>query len=456
MPLSHPSVLIAGAGPSGLVLALVLLQNGVSVRVIDKEPKHRIGSRRTAVQPRTLELYNILGVLSNIQKEGEFLPSMAKYNPGELKPASMSKIAEWVEPTPDTPHANVISISQERHEEILCNTLEKLGCTVDHGCELRPLEQFPGHVVAHITRTDAAGEQTEEHTKFDWLIGTDGVHSIVCHQLGLSFLGETRTEQHMALGDIVVEEGVSPEVFIAGDAVHCHSPTGGQGLNSCVQDVTNLGWKLALVHKDLAPEMLLDTYSEERVCVIAQMMKVTTDLYNASFDQLHRAGVAIQDALFLRGGDLNMLGVNYCGSSIISEDAAVAGNNAYSKAEGGCVQAAYRTPDMPGLIHVGSTDAPTTLFAIFRGSAHTVLLFGGVKAACAPVVDELARIPAEILQTVLVLQQGQQAAGEDSLFDAVLVDCEGHAYTGYGLQPHKLTIVMVRPDGVVGVVASDA
>lgn len=79
------------------------------------------------------------------------------------------------------------------------------------GSELRTFEQFPDHVVAHITKTTADGNQAEESTTFDWLVGTDGAHSVVRKQLGLSFLGETPAEQHISLGDIVVE-GIDPAV----------------------------------------------------------------------------------------------------------------------------------------------------------------------------------------------------------------------------------------------------
>jgi 2-polyprenyl-6-methoxyphenol hydroxylase-like FAD-dependent oxidoreductase len=60
-------------------------------------------------------------------------------------------------------------------------------------------------------KTDSDGNQLEESTSFDWLIGTDGARGVVRKQLGLSFLGETREEQYIALGDIVVE-GVDPKV----------------------------------------------------------------------------------------------------------------------------------------------------------------------------------------------------------------------------------------------------
>ncbi|KAJ6597584.1 monooxygenase [Mycena vulgaris] len=529
-----PSVLIAGAGPSGLILALVLLQNGVSVRIIDKEPHHRIGSRGSGVQPRTLELYDILGILPDLKKEGEYLPSMARYKPGEIEPSHIFPIAELVEPTPDVPHANLLAISQERHEEILRDHLQKLSCAVELGSELRSFEQFPDHIVANIVKTDTNGGQLEESTKFDWLAGMDGARSVVRKQLGLSFLGETR-EKHIALGDIVVEEGVGPgfwhmwpappkflalrpsgssskmfmflytgrpehlaektltreefieefyevtgrrdvkfgpatwmtnwrpnlrmvdtmrtgRVFIGGDAAHCHSPTGAQGLNSSVQDAANVGWKLALVQKGLAPATLLDTYTEERVRVIAQMLKLTTELYVKSFDQSKSA----DDSAWKRSGDLRMLGVNYCGSSIVLEDAAVAGNtnNAYSKAAGSSVHAAYRAPDAPGLVRAESGEAPTTLFTVFRVSVHTALLFGGDASARAPVARVLGRLPDGVVRTVLVVPQRQTGSDDSALFSEVLEDRAGHAYAGYGLMPGELTVVVVRPDGVVGAVVS--
>ncbi|KAJ6584775.1 FAD binding domain-containing protein [Mycena capillaripes] len=530
-----PSVLIVGAGPTGLVLALILLQNGVSVRIINNELKHRTGSRGAGIQARTLELYDILDILPAIQKDGELVKSrekpffMAVYKPGETEPVKLMP-SDWTEPPPDTPHASGLMLSQERHEEILREYLEKLSCTVELGCELHSFEQFPDHVVTHLSKTGVDGQQQEEHTRFDWLIGTDGAHSVVRKQLGLSFLGETRTEQNMSLGDITIEGldsrlwhmwNIPPKllvlrpnhstsqvftyvysgrpdenlltredfidefhaltgrrdltfgeatwlsnykpnmrmldtmrvgrVFIAGDAAHCHSPSGAQGLNSSVQDAGNLGWKLALVHKGLAPAALLDTYSEERLRVIAQMLQLTTKLHDKTW--VHVPGALADEVKFNRPSDLSMLGVNYSGSSIVLGEAAAA-SSAYEKAEGGRVQAAYRAPDAPGLVYSGSADAPTHLFAIFRALMHTVLIFGGDAAVRAPLADMLGQLPKATVQSVVLLAPGTTSAGDASAFDMVLHDHAGHAYTGYGLNAGELTVIVVRPDGVVGAVVS--
>ncbi|KAJ7211758.1 FAD binding domain-containing protein [Mycena pura] len=547
--MANPSVLIAGAGPSGLILAIVLLQNGVSVRIIDKEAKHRKGSRGTGIQPRTLELYDILGILPDISSAAAPNAELARYKRGDLKPFAIAPLAEWVEPAPDVPHPNALSLSQEHHEAILRAYLAKLGASVELGSELRSFVQLPGSVVAHIVVTDQHGTQREERTQFDWLIGTDGAHSIVRKQLGLSFLGETRTELHIALGDIVVEEGADPRmwhvwsdppklmalrssradskvvmfayagraenladktitrdefieafysvtgrhdikfgdtswisnyrpnmrmvddmragrVFIAGDAAHCHSPTGGQGLNSSVQDTVNLGWKLALVHKGLSPDALLDTYAEERLRVIAQMLTLTTELYNKTFRTTARRDTENEDEkdAWTRGGALTMLGVNYRGSSIVREEGHGIGGSKDASispyaAEDGIVntgaRVAFRAPDASGLVRLDGS--VTQLFTVFRLSVHTVLLFGMGPAGFGweRMVEVLRRRSADIVHTVQVLPRGvthREANSQVQLQVDVLHDMEGHAYQGYGLSATELSVVVVRPDGVVGAI----
>jgi hypothetical protein len=209
------------------------------------------------------------------------------------------------------------------------------------------------------------------------------------------------------------------------------------------------------VQKGLASPALLDTYSEERLRVIAQMLKVTTELYNKTFGEIHGGGKGDDDA-WRRGGDLSMLGVNYCGSSIVLEDDAVTSTNAYSKTEGGHVLAAYRAPDASGLVRAGTEDVPTRLFAIFSATVHTVLLFGGDEATRARVTKVLARLPKDTVRAVCVLPQGQTVGDRATVSTLILEDRAGHAYAGYGLTPNELTVVVVRPDGVVGAVVSSA
>ncbi|KAJ7119265.1 FAD binding domain-containing protein [Mycena crocata] len=532
----NPSILIAGAGPSGLVLALILLKNGVPVRIIDKERTHRIGSRGAGVMARTLELYATLGVVDDILKDaGELLP-MAMYDVGQTVPKGEHRLMKYQEPTPDIPHANTATMNQAHHEKILRAHLAKLGGTVELGSELRSFEQSADSVVARIVKTAADGTQSEETATFDWLVGTDGAHSVVRKTLGLSFLGEAKVEDHYAaVGDIYIKaksldrnswhmwnvgskliilrpDNVDPDlftfiyggcelpedrtltakefaehfyamterhdikfgeaqwmtnyranirmvdtmrqgrVFVAGDAAHCHTPSGAQGLNSSVQDAFNLGWKLALVHKHLASTSLLDTYAEERLRVIAHMLGLTTALAEKVMDDVGKKDFKLEHVDSTR-----MLGVNYSGSSIVFEEPGAAqASDAYAQTLQGHVQAAYRAPDAPGLVAAGTQDAVTRLFEVFNVSVHTVLVFGGDAKARKPVVDVLARIPVGTVRAVLVLGQGQALPSDGSSFAAVLEDRAGHAYKGYGADAAKLTVVVVRPDAVVGVVASDA
>ncbi|KAK7050557.1 FAD-binding-3 domain-containing protein [Favolaschia claudopus] len=542
--MDKPSVLIVGAGPSGLVLALILLKYGVSVRIIDKQTSHSKGSRGAAIQPRTLELYDILGILPDILKAGELLrPSIAKYEHGETNPTTFVKVVDIMEPSPDTPYPNTYYVDQEIHEKILRSHLLRLACNVELGSEFRGLEQFPGHVVAHIEKTDSMGNKVKETASFDWLVGTDGARSAVRKQIGIEYAGETRA-QYIAIGDIVVEQGVDPKfwhmwdespnsiifrpsgvkdlsfmffytgrseelvdkpitrqefvdrfyeitgrhdvrfgpapwlsiyrpnmrmvkqmhvgrVFLAGDAAHCHSPTGGQGLNSGVHDAFNLGWKLALVHKGHASQTLLATYDQERIRVITHMLKVTTELHDSSLHRLH-AGEKMTNESWARGGDIQMMGINYSGSPIILQepDAVTGISNPYSRPIGtgpADVQAAYRAPDAPGLVFIGSGESEngktTTLFSVFSVTVHTVLLFGS-DGDCGEHVSEVtACLPLGVAQAVRVLPQGESLSGSSS-YEVILEDRDAHAYAVYGVPLNNLTAVIVRPDGVVGAVAS--
>ncbi|KAJ7300637.1 monooxygenase [Mycena albidolilacea] len=523
----QPSVLITGAGPSGLVLALVLLQNGVPVRIIDKERTHRIGSRAAGVMARTLELYAQLGVLNDILAVASPFGPMASYDFGELVPKSKTAfLFEHQEPTPDVPYPNTEAVNQTKHEGVLREHLAKLGCTVELAAELRGFEQSRESVMAKIMHTAEDGRQNEETATFEWLVGTDGAHSVVRKQLGLSFLGETRTEHVVGLGDIVVEEGLGMDVahmwfingkmipvrpddvnnkmfsflyrtssaekpltredfveefyrvtgrrdlkfgeatwlskytpnirmvdtmrkrrvFVAGDAGHCHTPTGGQGLNSSVQDAANLGWKLALVYKKLARASLLDTYAEERMRVIAHMLGLTTALGDTN-----RANMGKKDFKMQHPDAMRMLGVNYCGSSIVCEvpGAAEGVDDPYMGGVGGRVQAAYRAPNASELVPAGKQDKATKLFEF--------LCSAGDAGTRAPVVKALEHFPATgVIHAVLVLRQGNTMPSDAPSFATVLEDRAGHAYKGYDVDTGELAVVVVHPDGIVGVVASDA
>ncbi|MYT68691.1 MULTISPECIES: FAD-dependent monooxygenase [unclassified Streptomyces] len=144
----------------------------------------------------------------------------------------------------------------------------------------------------------------------------------------------------------------SGRVFLAGDAAHIHSPAGGQGLNTSVQDAYNLSWKLAAVLAG-APESLLDTYEEERIPVAADILGVST--------RIHRSETPVR-----RGGELRQLGIGYRESALtvetrteLSEDALRAGDRAPDGRPGGIrLFDAFRGPHWT-LLGVGTAGLPT-------------------------------------------------------------------------------------------------
>jgi len=248
----------------------------------------------------------------------------------------------------------------------------------------------------------------------------------------------------------MVDDFGKGRVFVAGDAAHVHSATGGQGMNSSIQDSFNLGWKLALVANGFAETSLLHTYTEERVPVIAAMLEKTTALLQKTVD-----GNA--DA-WDRGGALNQLGVNYRWSSIVVDERAEPRDltelklHAYGGGGSGVLTAGDRAPDAPGLAGVkGASAEPTSLFSIYRPTHHTVLFFTANVSLLKDQLEALAQYPTEAVRSVLVLPQGKHSTSIPAI-GLVVEDREGHAYAGYAVEEEGLTTVIIRPDGVVGAI----
>jgi len=244
-------------------------------------------------------------------------------------------------------------------------------------------------------------------------------------------------------------------VFVAGDAAHVHSPTGGQGLNSIVQDQVNLAWTLALVEKGWASPDLLDTYTEERLPVITTMLQQSTTLLNAL--ETSTASDGTDDVAWKRSRQLKQLGAT-CGwsSTVVDERAPEKPKepvNVYGGEMGDDLRAGDRAPDAPGLVSVsGGKQESLSLFHIFRPVYHTALLFISDYNVMELVLKELRHYPDGSLKTVVAYPRDVAKASPEASADITLVDKEGHAFSAHGVSPDRPTIVAIRPDGVVGAI----
>ncbi|MEU7717468.1 rifampin monooxygenase [Streptomyces tibetensis] len=332
-------VLIAGGGPTGMMLAGELRLHGVRVLVLEKEAEPAPYVRALGLHVRSIEVLDQRGLLERFLAEGSKHP-LGGFFAGIAKPAPDRL---------DTVHGYVLGIPQPVTDRLLAERAAELGAEVRRGCELVGLSQDDEGVTAEL----ADGTRLRSH----YLVGCDGGRSTVRKLLGVGFPGEpSRVETlmgemevaaspdelatvmaevrktHFRFGAmpirgkvhrvIVPAEGVAEDrtvpptfeefrqqlhkfagtdlgvhsprwlsrfgdatrqaeryrtgrVLLAGDAAHVHPPTGGQGLNLGLQDAFNLGWKLAAELRGWAPEGLLDSYHTERHPVAAAVLDNT-------------------------------------------------------------------------------------------------------------------------------------------------------------------------------------
>jgi 2-polyprenyl-6-methoxyphenol hydroxylase-like FAD-dependent oxidoreductase len=203
-------------------------------------------------------------------------------------------------------------------------------------------------------------------------------------------------------------------VFLAGDAAHVHSPAGGQGMNTGIQDAHNLGWKLAAVARGAAPA-LLDTYEAERRPVAIDVLALSNARLQQAIEEKNI--VARRDATTMQ------LAVSYRGSVLARDD----------RNEMAVLHAGDRAPDATGLL---TFDGERRLFDLTRGGCFTLLDFGGQSA-------DLARPSG--LRTFRVVARPTTPQE--------IYDSRGHLVAAYGATDRSL--VLIRPDGHIGLI-SDA
>jgi 2-polyprenyl-6-methoxyphenol hydroxylase-like FAD-dependent oxidoreductase len=492
------SVLIVGAGPTGLALACVLARRGVAFRIVDKAAEYFVGSRGKGVQPRSLEVLEDLGVIEKILANGRFHLPFRGYDGATV--LGDRDMYEGRVPTPDVPYASPLIIPQWRVEQILRERLAEYECQVELATELIGFEQNADGVTATL----GCGGATEELVT-EYLVGSDGGHSFVRKALGVGFEGETWTSERMLVGDVqadgldrdhwhswpkhaggwvalcplpstdsfqfqaqiqpdepdeptlqrfqeIIDERTGRSdirlhdatwlslyranvrmvdryrvgrVFLAGDSAHVHSPAGGQGMNTGIQDAYNLGWKLGEVLAG-APAELLDTYEEERLPIAASILGITTRLHRTIF-----SGNASDQR---RGPETLQLGLNYRGGSLARGERDSAAS----------VQAGDRAPDAPCQ---SATGERVRLFDLFRGPHFTLLAFGA-----APPAETMTQRFGSSVHAYTIVRSSEPAG--NAAPGAGIVDSENHAYRAYDVEAGAL--VLIRPDGYIGLITGDS
>lgn len=184
MEIPGTQVLIAGAGPTGLVLALWLTRLGVRVRIIDKTAGPGTTSRAVGVTARTLELYRQMGLADALVEGGVKVPAVNLW----VKGAQAARLPFEGMGTGLTPYPYVLVFPQDQHERLLIARLEALGVAVERHTELLRFEQSDNGVRAVVRRGDDGAEETCEAA---YLAGCDGARSIVREALATGFPGGT-------------------------------------------------------------------------------------------------------------------------------------------------------------------------------------------------------------------------------------------------------------------------
>ena len=173
-------VLICGAGAAGLTLAIDLARRGISFRLIEKMDDGFRGSRGKGLQPRTLEIFEDLGIVDRIVAAGEPYPPQREYTEGGT--FTEAAIGETEEPRTDEPYRTPLMIPQFLTEGVMRDRLAELGHRVEFGSELAGFEQDDEGVTARLV-----GKAGEEVARARYLVGADGGRSFVRHALGIDF-----------------------------------------------------------------------------------------------------------------------------------------------------------------------------------------------------------------------------------------------------------------------------
>ena len=471
--MTNHAVVIAGGGPTGLMLAGELALARVDVAVVERRATQALaGSRAGGLHSRTIEVLDQRGIAERFLAQGKAtqIPSFT------MAPLDLSDFP--------TRHNYVLALWQERIERTLAAWVDELSVPIYRERDVTGFTQDDGGV--DVALSDGRSLRAR------YLVGCDGGRSLVRKQAGIAFPGWDPSVSYLIaeaemseapapglrrgekgingigpLGDgkrfriVLVEQqlrqGDEPtldelrealvaaygtdfgvhdvtwlsrftdatrqaaayrerRVLLAGDAAHVHSPTGGQGLNIGVQDAVNLGWKLAQVVRGTSPESLLDTYQAERHPVAARALRMTmaATALNRGDERTNALRETVSDLLKLDQPRKQYLGM--ISSLDVCYDLG-AGHPLLGR----------RMPDLD----VVTADGPRRVFTLLH-EARPVLLNlgerGALDAASSPWAERVRRVDASYAGAWELPVLGTVAAPV-----AVLIRPDGHvAWVGDG------------------------
>lgn len=496
------TVLVVGAGPSGLLMAAELHRRGVDCLLIDAHDSPMGWDRATVVHPRSLEIFEQLGIVAPLLEAG------VKQRMAVIR-AGGTLLGEIDLALCGSRYPFNIGISEEVTEGILADYLERQGGSVTRATKLVALEQDADGVVATVERDGIASSIVAQ-----WVVGCDGHNSMVRSFARIEEDGHDIADpwavfdatiadwqdsfegNYAYLDDVpviltalpgkrwrvylrpsgpdsdLVEDALSTlrrhlpgvrfedianptrfqchtkvakqyragRVLIAGDAAHTCSPAQGHGMNSGMQDAYNLAWKLALVCQGHCSEALLDSYEAER--------RPVAEAITASGDAAD-SGQMIRDPEMRRQRDAAIRGVfadaaqkhhEAVAEAELDIDYAVSPIVAGDRHE--AVWPGQRLPDGIAVRRTGSGEAGW-LHELATSRGHAAVLVGGASAGA----DELARArnafepDGTIVEQAITLSANPDVAHADARLDAE---------TARAIGVDGIVLIVVRPDGHIG------
>jgi 2-polyprenyl-6-methoxyphenol hydroxylase-like FAD-dependent oxidoreductase len=503
-PARHCPVLVVGAGPTGLLLASELQRRNVPCHLIDARPGPLHWDRATVVHPRSLQIFESLGLVEKLLDVGCRQRVIKVYSGGEqLGTIDLS--------TSGSIYGFNLGVSEEVTESILTDYLHQHRGKVNRSSRLVGLTPHPRGVLADIERNDVLYQVNAR-----WVVGCDGIHSATRELSGIGFEGHKLAKQwavfdatiqgwtevyegifayHDTLpiiltalpgkrwriylrpsseqSDLVAEATATLQVytpsasftdvenptrfncytkvatrfragsvFLAGDSAHLCSPAEGHGMNTGLQDAFNLAWKLALVHHGVADPSLLDSYEAERR-PIAEAITQSGDVFEQAqtlTDPIERA--ARDQAIRAMLSDPETLHQQVMAETELIID--------YSRSPvvtgdaSPAYTAGYRLPDT---IPVQWPDKPSSgLHKLAHRAGHTLLLLAGPTAdgqALAEIHTTLQSLATNspLFETVTALSTNSDLSPHIGQFDFTAADLLG---------VDGITLLAMRPDGYIG------